>query len=521
MRPIQYRHASVQAEPQQVPHVHDQAPPGTVERGKRPPYLFLGIVPSTRRRGSLIMSEFSREHVVASLLSTHGEVLQRGKPVVISRAPARLDVMGGIADYSGAIVLEGTLAEATICGVQLRDDQTVRIVSSANDPHGGAERDVTVPLNVLFPARTGSPFARVRSEFPKSSPRHWASYGLGAYTVLMAEHVVGSFPCGATIVVHSNVPLGAGVSSSAALEVAVMKALSHSYGFPMAGIPLASLCQKVENYVVGAPCGIMDQVTSVLGREDEFLCLKCQPHDVQGFVRLPKGVRVVGLNSDVKHSVGGERYTSARVGAFMGQRIIQEVGLREAGVDPTGGYLANISVADFRKKWARHLPPKMAGAEFLESYHRTNDPVAPVAPQTEYMVRSRAAHPVYENDRVQRFISLMKTATDSGEKAPLIAAGKLMYASHWSYGQRCGLGSRETNTLVSLVRQRGVSEGFFGAKITGGGSGGTVAILCRRDTDTALESIAERYHEISGRSPQLFLRSGPGADQWGVIQASF
>ncbi|HOM57597.1 MAG TPA: GHMP kinase, partial [Candidatus Latescibacteria bacterium] len=74
---------------------------------------------------------------------------------------------------------------------------------------------------------------------------HWASYGLGAYTVLMAEHVVGSFPCGATIVVHSNVPLGAGVSSSAALEVAVMKALSHSYGFPMAGIPLASLCQKV------------------------------------------------------------------------------------------------------------------------------------------------------------------------------------------------------------------------------------------------------------------------------------
>ncbi|HPC43940.1 MAG TPA: hypothetical protein PLJ50_02255, partial [Candidatus Latescibacteria bacterium] len=102
--------------------MHDQAPPGTVERGKRPPYLFLGIVPSMRRKGSLIMSDFSREHVVASLLSTHSEVLQRGKPVVISRAPARLDVMGGIADYSGAMVLEGTLAEATICGVQLRDD---------------------------------------------------------------------------------------------------------------------------------------------------------------------------------------------------------------------------------------------------------------------------------------------------------------------------------------------------------------------------------------------------------------
>ena len=467
------------------------------------------------------MSEFSRDHVVGSLLSTHGEVLQRGKPVVISRAPARLDVMGGIADYSGALVLEGTLAEATICGVQLRDDQTVRIVSSAGNHHGGVERDVTVPLSVLFPARTGSPFARVRSEFPRSSSRHWASYGLGAYTVLMAERVVDSFPCGATIVVHSNVPLGAGVSSSAALEVAVMKALSHAYGVPIAGIPLASLCQKVENYVVGAPCGIMDQVASVLGREGEFLCLKCQPHDVQGFVRLPKGVRVVGINSDVKHSVGGERYTSARVGAFMGQRIIQEAGLRETGVDPTGGYLANIGASDFREKWARYLPPKMTGAKFLELYHSTNDPVAPVAPQAEYMVRSRAAHPVYENERVRRFISLMRAAADSGEEARLIAAGKLMYASHWSYSQRCGLGSRETSTLVSLVRQRGVSEGFYGAKITGGGAGGTVAILCRRGTDSALESIAERYHEISGRSSQLFLCSGPGADEWGTIQIPF
>lgn len=438
-----------------------------------------------------------------------------GAPVHVSRAPGRLDVMGGIADYSGSLVLEGTLSEATVCGAQLRADRMVH-VRSLNAVDEGFEPDVHVPLEDLLPATGSDPYGRVRAQGRADERRRWAAYVVGAFTVLVAEGVIRRFERGATIAVRSDVPLGAGVSSSAALEVAAVMALNAAYGLDIPGLRLAALCQMVENRVVGAPCGIMDQVTSALGEEGALLALRCQPHELEGTVALPEGIRVVGLDTRVKHSVGGSRYTDTRIGAFMGERIVSHAMMDRTEGDRTNGYLATIRPEDYVARWRDLVPSSMKGSEFLARHGATNDPVTKVDPGTVYMVRSRTDHPIYENARVERFRAHLLRAGRGAVHREMIEAGKLMYGSNWSYRSRCGMGSKETEFVVRMVRSVGPEEGLYGAKITGGGSGGTVAILCRQETDEAINLIAEAYERETGQAPTLFLTSGPGALQFGT-----
>jgi len=450
-----------------------------------------------------------------------GDLFAAERPIHVARAPGRLDVMGGIADYSGSLVLEGTLAEATVCGVQLRDDRTVR-VQSLNARGEGLAPDVSRSLDDLVPASGANRYEAIRARFHADPSRAWAAYVAGAFAVLVGEKVVPGFPRGATIAVQSEVPLGAGVSSSAALEVAAMTALAAAYGIAIPGLRLAALCQIVENSVVGAPCGIMDQVTSALGEAGKLLALRCRPHDVEGVIALPPGIRAVGFDTHVKHAVGGSRYTDTRVAAFMGQRII--AGRRTKGEGPpgpAGGYLTAIAPEEYVARWRPLLPARMKGEEFLRIWGGTFDPVTRVVPEKTYLVRSRTEHPIYENARVERFRACLirALAADAGSarvEREMVRAGKLMYGSHWSYGSRCAMGSRETDLVVRMVRPLGPHMGFYGAKITGGGSGGTVAILCREGTDADLARMAAQYRAATGLEPRLFLGTGPGACEFGT-----
>jgi galactokinase len=438
--------------------------------------------------------------------------------VHIARAPGRMDVMGGIADYSGSLVLEGTLAEAVVCGVARREDDVVR-VRSLNALEEDWDEEVTVTLDSLMPGATGDPYEGVRDRLTADPRQRWAAYVAGVFTVLMAEGEIRAFPGGADIMLRSDVPTGAGVSSSAALEVATMIAVCAAFGIRLEGMRLAALCQVVENHIVGAPCGIMDQVTSALGEEYSLLALRCRPHTLEGTIPFPAGIRVVGLDTNVKHSVGGSRYTDTRIGAFMGQKIISEA-MKRTGEDTTGGYLCTITPAEFTTRWREVVPPSMTGRDFLDQYGGTNDTVTTIDPDEHYMIRSRTEHPIYENHRTQRFRGYLESALESGEEEAvhreMIRAGKLMFGSNWSYGHRCGQGSRETDLVVRMVRDIGPTHGFYGAKITGGGSGGTVAILCRDDTDDAIRDLSERYAEVTRKSPRLFFHSGPGAVAFGT-----
>ncbi|MFN2509997.1 MAG: galactokinase [Pyrinomonadaceae bacterium] len=442
--------------------------------------------------------------------------------LLIARAPGRLDVMGGIADYSGSLVLELPIAEATFGALQKDDTRRLRVVSLMENETRVASFEM--PLADL--ERDGEPikYDEARSYFNDDTAPHWAAYVAGVFLVLMRELGV-RFNDGARLLIWSRVPEGKGVSSSAALEVATMSAVAAAFDLDVAPRELALLCQRVENMVVGAPCGVMDQMTSACGEENQLLALLCQPAELLGTILLPEDLGVWGLDSGVRHSVGGGDYGSVRVGAFMGYRIIAELsGLsaEKAGEtvvisDPHwGGYLANLSPLEFEEKFAGRLPESLLGEEFVARYGGTSDTVTTIEPKRTYAVRAPATHAVYENSRVQKFAELLRHHPSESLQKERELLGELMYESHASYSA-CGLGSAGTDDLVELVRAAGVGRGLYGAKVTGGGSGGTVAVLGRRDAGTVVAEVAHSYEEKTGHKPYIFSGSSPGSASFGHL----
>jgi galactokinase len=446
------------------------------------------------------------------------------REIVVARAPGRLDVMGGIADYSGSLVLELPTAEATLVALQRDEERRLRVFTLSEEARGGAAH-FEMPLADF--EREGRPitYDEARAYFERDPASRWAAYVAGVFLVLMRERGV-RFGGGARMLVSSRVPLGKGVSSSAALEVAAMSAVAAAFEIDIEARELALLCQRVENLVVGAPCGVMDQMTSACGEENKLLALLCQPAELLGALALPEDLGVWGLDSGVRHSVGGGDYGSVRVGAFMGYRIIAELAGLKVGrggggavsVEDArwGGYLSNIQPSEFEQKFAARLPEAMLGADFLARYGGTTDPVAGVDPGRAYAVRVPAAHAVYEHFRVRAFAELLGAGGEgAGRRRELL--GELMYQSHASYSA-CGLGSSGTDRLVELVREAGPARGLYGAKITGGGSGGTVAVLGRRGAAGAVADVARRYSEERGHVPHVFGGSSPGSASFGHVR---
>lgn len=441
------------------------------------------------------------------------------KPTHIGRAPGRLDVMGGIADYSGGLVLEMPLDRATFAFVQRPPSMQCEIATRRD----GAWQFFAIELTRLLSRDLRDP-ASLADWFAKGNPADaWAAYVVGVVQ-LCAERadVTALVRGGFRILIDSSVPEGKGVSSSAALEVAAMSAVAAALDVPMGASDIATACQWVENHIVGAPCGIMDQMTSACGRRDRLLRLRCQPAVADGFVSVPSGYRFFGIDSGVKHAVSGSAYGRVRTAAFMGYRIIAERAGLKSSVDAHGrahvedarwrGYLANIPLADFAR-FESELPAGMMGSDFLASYGGTTDNATRVRPDERYPVRAATAHPVNEQDRVDRFARMLP---DLSRADVTRALGQLMLDSHASY-TACGLGSPETDRLVEMVRDAGPERGLFGAKITGGGSGGTVAIFGRADAEPVVRDLAARYAAETGLSAELFLDSGPGAEETGVL----
>ncbi len=430
--------------------------------------------------------------------------------VLIGRAPGRLDVRGGIADYSGSLVLQWPIRESTEVRVQFLPSQHLHITS--HDPARG-DRTVDVPLTLINTARP--PYGELRAWFAESATRHWAAYVAGVFAVLAGERGV-RFAHGANVDVSSDVPEGKGVSSSAALEAATMMALKAQA--PSEGREQALLCQRAENLVVGAPCGVMDQMTVICGRRNHLMALRCQPAELLPPVRLPGGLAVFGIDSGIRHAVTGSDYTGVRVGAFMGYRILADLaGLKaEAGDredlvvidDPHWhGYLANVGSEAFQE-FEAHIPNTLSGAAFLKRYGGTTDPVTRVDPDRCYAIRTPAAHPVYEHERVTAWFNLLQP--NQPNQPDWRRLGELMYQSHASYS-KCGLGSDGTDLLVELAKAAGPDAGIYGAKITGGGSGGTVAVLADAEAAGRVRRIAADYAEQTGRTPYFFEGSSDGS----------
>ncbi len=457
---------------------------------------------------------------ILSRAVSESDLFDQNRPIIITRAPGRLDLMGGIADYSGSLVLQYPIKEATFAAIQASANRTIRIESVlADEP---TERLVfEASLDDLLAGRKLGSVDDARSFFAGSDK--WPAYAVGALVMLASERKI-AFEHGARILIYSEVPQGKGVSSSAAIEVAVMKAVVEQFGIEIESRELALLCQKVENGIVGAPCGVMDQMASAWGVEGSLIELLCQPAELRGTIDVPDEVEIWGIDSGIRHSVAGADYSTVRTAGFMGYRILAEtVGL---SVDVLGyghvriddpkwnGYLASIGTAEFEGGLSAHLPDVLTGAEFLDRYGGVSDLYSTVRRESEYPVLAATAHPIYENCRVRRFAELLKCPIGGPELRDL---GELMYSSHNSYSA-CGLGSDGTDLLVSLVREAGFAKGLYGAKITGGGSGGTVAILGRRGSGSEVAAIAATYEAGSGRKAHVFSGSSPGAFQFGSVR---
>ncbi|MCS7237573.1 MAG: hypothetical protein NZ899_04805 [Thermoguttaceae bacterium] len=444
------------------------------------------------------------------------------RPIICARAPGRLDCMGGIADYSGSLVLELPLAEATFVAAQICEEPVLEALSLASAP-GELPRHVKLPTELIENGKL-SDYPQAGAYFASRPADRWASYSLGTILALVYEGKTQLSRGGVRLLIWSTVPEGKGVSSSAALEVASMTAVAELLGVALEGPELALLCQKVENRIALAPCGVMDQMTSALGHEGRLFALRCQPALILPPVDIPPGVCFWGIDSGVRHSVSGADYTSVRVGAFMGYRILAELaGLTVRPTDQPGlvqvddprwhGYLANVRPAEFEAEFAGRLPAELSGEEFLARYQGTTDPVTKIDPTRRYNIFYPTAHPIYENARVERFAELLRS---DQPMAHLEELGELMFGSHESYS-RCGLGTWQTDLIVDLVKAQGPERGLFGAKITGGGSGGCVAVLGTPQGAPAIQAICDRYAAATGYRPYVFSGSSPGAIAFGTF----
>lgn len=442
------------------------------------------------------------------------------KALFVARAPGRLDVMGGIADYSGSTVLQFPLAESAVVFCQHTTEPVVRVVS-AFDESGHDYRSVSLALSDFFDSTTGHPasLSQMQKRFHAlSKEQHWVAYIAGVFSVLM-DATEFSLKSGVVLYVHSTVPQGKGISSSAAIEVATMRVVTRAFDIKVSAHQQAVLCQRVENHVVGAPCGLMDQMTCSVGVKNSLLRLLCQPDIVQEPVQIPSGLAVFGIDSGVRHAVSSSDYESVRVSAFMGYRyMLDSAGIATKNVkassivdDRWQGYLANVSVSEFTQHFEAALPETISGTDFLQRYDNTADSVTQVNPHMHYAVRVCTAHPVYEHFRVQLFANLASQCTDHESMvAAALLMGECMYQSHASYSV-CGIGCDGTDDLVSRLRQIGAARGIYGARITGGGSGGTVAVLAQVKCEELVRTVASDYAENSGIGGQVFSGSSDGA----------
>ena len=333
-------------------------------------------------------------------------------------------------------MFECTISEGTFVAAQARATDNVIVVRNRQL----CAEDCAVPIALLLrPGLTAADLAAaLKAMFPNS---RWQLYVVGVLLWLTMRYPSLMFAGGQhglSLLVRSSVPLNRGVSSSASVEVATMKAAAKAFGISIDGETLATACQWVENEVCSSACGLMDQMAVTLG--SPFMCMRCQPAQIVPAPPLPCDLTVFAMDSGVSHEVSGIEYEAARAAAFMGYKIICDLQGLAVVKDSSGeitrftdplynGYLANMTPSSFSRQFERTLPEQMTGRQFTERYGPHVDPATQVLPDHVYNVRANTKYAVLENNRVTLFYNLIKGCPSSGGGAALYSQlGELMYA---------------------------------------------------------------------------------------------
>jgi galactokinase len=367
-----------------------------------------------------------------------------GEPDGVWSAPGRVNLIGEHVDYNGGLVLPMAIPQRTHAAVARRDDRTVRLVSGDSDVQ-------TVQLDAVGPG----------------TPGDWPAYVVGVLWALeQAGHTVG----GADIAITSDVPSGAGLSSSAAIEACVALAVDELWGLGLGGDDagrreLAAACQRAENEVVGAPTGGMDQAASLRGREGHALELDCRTMEVE---HVPFAHELLIIDTRAHHALVDGQYAARR-------RQCEEAA-HDLGVE----LLADV--------------PADGLDERLEA---VSDPVA----------RRRAHHIVTEIARVERSAAILAQGPD----ADLAELGRLFTASHVSLRDDFEVSCDELDVAVDAA----LSAGALGARMTGGGFGGSaVALVHPGESGPVVDAVVAAYRDRDWTAPRTFLvTAGAGASR--------
>ena len=421
--------------------------------------------------------------------------------------PGRIDMLGGVADYSGSLVLQVATAVRTTAVASLAPcaDEAGEVAELESEGFGAPVRVPLRGLRAALEAASGDAgalqLAGVRAFLEGEAAPQFARYMFGSLASFTRE--TGWLPPRAhalRISVSSTVPASQGVSSSASIEVATLRALEALSGKSLGRLQLAHAAQRAENFVVGAPCGLMDQLASALGAPGEVLPILCRPDDVRALVPLPPSVTVVGWPSGVKHSVAASPYLVARTATFMGRRVAERALGRKLA------HAAELTPSELAVVLPT-VPEAISGADFLKEFGGVDDALSQIVPDTVYATRNSLRFPVEESFRCSLALSLLRAlqaqekvgagaagAPDSGAAgdfhvAALTQIGELMRQSHRGYDS-IGLGCHETDVMLERLAAIGPARGIYGARMSGGGSGGTVAVLLERSALPLLEALA-------------------------------
>jgi galactokinase len=360
-----------------------------------------------------------------------------GQSPRIYQAPGRVNLIGEHTDYNNGFVMPAAIGFYTWAAVSPRADRTL-VARSEN-----LNEQVEVSLD----------------ELPPQGKHHWSDYIVGVAKMLEAS---GRALAGANLLVYGNVPQGAGLSSSASLEVAVASALLGVTDKTADPKELALLCQRAENEYVGARCGIMDQFISAHGKRGQALMLDCRSLEYR-LLPLPYEAHLVICNTMVRHSVATGEYNQRRAECEQGVRILAR---HRPGVKA----LRDLSLADL-EEFRNELPPK---------------------------VFCRCRHVISENARVLE-------AAGALERSDLKEIRILMHESHRSLQHDFEVSCPELDAMVHVAGQ---VKGVYGARMTGGGFGGCTVNLVAGDCVEAFrEHVSKAYERLTKIVPEIYVCS--------------
>ena len=358
-----------------------------------------------------------------------------GATPVIVQAPGRVNLIGEHTDYNDGFVLPVAIQFQTSVAIAAREDDRL----------------------VLDSENYGEEVEFGPGELPEKARGHWSDYVVGVAQKLREQGV--RLP-GADLMIYGDVPQGAGLSSSASLEVAVCNAFLVVASASIDGLAMARLCQSAENEFVGARCGIMDQFVSVQAKKDHALLLDCRSLAYQQQA-LPADIGLVICNTMVRHAIASGEYNQRRQECEAAMRFFAEG-------KPGTRALRDVSLEDFRK-YEADLPA---------------------------VLRRRCRHVIAENARVLE-------AGRALAQADLAGFGQLMNESHASLRDDFQVSCRELDVMVELATK---IKGVYGARMTGGGFGGcTINVVKSEEVESFRSRIREEYEDATGKRPEIYV----------------